>query len=135
LKLAAKLKQKRMHLQLSCFFWHYSYKSIYSELRDIQYPSASIIEKLALTGTTRGLKDMAISKRPGRRRSRKKPWKWGRHGARLIELLLIRSGGSISQMPYAPEDQQELTNHMNQQKFQNKTYCFYSLSYLKNKAA
>jgi hypothetical protein len=27
----------------------------------------------------------------------------GRHGARLKELLLAGSGGSVSQMPYAPE--------------------------------
>jgi hypothetical protein len=124
-----------MHLQLCCTFRYCSYKSIYSELRVIQYPSAWATEKLALTGATTGLKDMAIPKRPGSQRSRKKPWKWGRHEARLTELLLIRSDGNVSQMPYAPMDQQELTKHLNQQEFQRKTYCFYSWSYLKNKGA
>jgi hypothetical protein len=51
-------------------------------------------------GTLRGLEGAAVQKRPGRRRSRKKPWKW----ARLKELLLTESGGSVSQMPYAPEE-------------------------------
>jgi hypothetical protein len=40
---------------------------------------------------------------PGRGQSRKRPWKWGRHGKRLKELLLTGSSCSVSQMPYAPE--------------------------------
>jgi hypothetical protein len=63
LKLAAKLNKKRMHLQLCCIFRYYSYKSIYSELQVIQHQSASTTEKLALTGTPRGLKGAAIPKR------------------------------------------------------------------------
>jgi hypothetical protein len=54
-------------------------------------------------GTLRGLEGGAVPKRPGGGRSRKKPWKWGRHGARLKKSLLAGSGGSVSQMSYARE--------------------------------
>jgi hypothetical protein len=32
-----------------------------------------------------------------------KPWKRGRHGARLKDWLLTGTGGGVSRMPYAPE--------------------------------
>jgi hypothetical protein len=35
--------------------------------------------------------------------AREMPWKWGRHEERLKQLLLTGSGGSVSQIPYAPE--------------------------------
>jgi hypothetical protein len=61
------------------------------------------IEKAVPDWNPQGLRGAAVPKRPGRGRSRKKPWKWGRHGARLKGLLLTGSGGSVAQMPYAPE--------------------------------
>jgi hypothetical protein len=32
-----------------------------------------------------------------------KPWKQGRHGARLKDCLLTEPGVGVSRMPYAPE--------------------------------
>jgi hypothetical protein len=32
-----------------------------------------------------------------------RPWKWGRHGARLKDWQLTEPSGGISQMPYAPQ--------------------------------
>jgi hypothetical protein len=32
-----------------------------------------------------------------------KPWKQGKHGARLKDWVLTGPGGGVSRMPYAPE--------------------------------
>jgi hypothetical protein len=42
-------------------------------------------------------------KRPGKGRLRMKPWKQGRHGARLKVWMLTGPGGGASRMPYGPE--------------------------------
>jgi hypothetical protein len=73
----------------------------------LRKPTGSI-EKAALDWNPQGALGAAIPKSPGRGWSRKKPWKWGRHGARLRELLLTGAGGGTSQVLYAPEGASEI---------------------------
>jgi hypothetical protein len=49
-----------------------------------------------------GAQGAVVPKRPGKGRLRMKPWKQGRHGARLKDWLLTGPGG-VSRMPYTPE--------------------------------
>jgi hypothetical protein len=75
----------------------------------LRKPTRSI--ELALDWNPQGLEGAAVPKRPGGERSRKKPRKWGIRGARLKELLLIGCGGSVSQMPCAPEGATGMNNY------------------------
>jgi hypothetical protein len=86
-----------------------NYKTNYSRDKeekmalDWSYPKLTHREGGARLEPSGGSKGAAVPERPERWRSRKKPWMWGRQGARLKELLLRGSGGSVSQVPYAPE--------------------------------
>jgi hypothetical protein len=69
------------------------------------------IETSALGWNSQGARRRGYTKKHGRGRSRKKPWNCGRHGARLKELLLTGSRGSVSQCPMLQGKQQELTTN------------------------
>jgi hypothetical protein len=62
------------------------------------------VEKSALVWNIQGVRRCGRPKNAWKRLSRKKPWKWGRHGAKLKGFLLRGTGGSVSQTPYAPEE-------------------------------
>jgi hypothetical protein len=89
------IKQQPIEIQIMRSKWRW----IGHTLRK---PTGSV-QKAALVWNPQGGRRRGRPKKTWKREAEEEAMEVGRHGARLKELLLAGSGGSISQMPYGPE--------------------------------